>query len=64
VSGQLHSPDALLQGKEPPVAIGWETEWATELVWTWWRKGKFPTPTRNQTPQTPTVQSIASHYID
>jgi hypothetical protein len=34
VSGQLHAPAALPQGKEPLVPIGWEAGRAPELVWT------------------------------
>jgi hypothetical protein len=30
VSGQLHAPDALPPGKEPPVPIGQEAGWAPE----------------------------------
>jgi len=37
VSSQLHSPAALLPGKEPLVPIGWEAGWVLESVWTrWW----------------------------
>jgi hypothetical protein len=37
VSGQLHAPDALLPGKEPPITTGQEAGCAPEPVWTWWR---------------------------
>jgi hypothetical protein len=30
LSDQLHIPAALFPGKEPPVPIGWEAEWASE----------------------------------
>jgi len=36
VSGQLHAPAALPQGKEPLVSIVQEVGWAPELVWMWW----------------------------
>jgi len=44
-NGQLHTPAALLPGKEPPApAGGW---WAPEPVWTrWWRKNSRPLPGR------------------
>jgi hypothetical protein len=38
VSGKLHVPAALLPGKEPTVAIGWEVGWAPKSVWTISRK--------------------------
>jgi hypothetical protein len=37
VSVQLHATAASPPGKEPPVPIGWEAEWASETVWTTWR---------------------------
>jgi hypothetical protein len=33
MSGQLHTPAVLLSGKEPPVLIGEEPEWAPEPAW-------------------------------
>jgi hypothetical protein len=38
MSGQLHDPAALPPRKEPQVPIGEKTEWATEHVWTLWRR--------------------------
>jgi acyl dehydratase len=34
VSGQRHAPAALYSRGKPPVAIGQEAGWASELVWT------------------------------
>jgi hypothetical protein len=33
ISGQLHAPAALLQGKIPLAAIEWELGWMSEPVW-------------------------------
>jgi hypothetical protein len=33
--------------------------WASELLWTQWRREKFPTPNGNQTPETPIIQPVA-----
>jgi hypothetical protein len=38
VSSKLHAPTALPLGKETPVPIGWEAEWASEPVFTLWRR--------------------------
>jgi hypothetical protein len=35
VSGQLHTPAALLPWEDPLIPIGWEARWAPELVWLW-----------------------------
>jgi len=35
-------PGRFIPGKEPPVSIGYEVGWGPELVWTPWRKEKFP----------------------
>jgi hypothetical protein len=37
MSGHLHALAALSLGKEPPVPIGQEAEWAPEPVWTLWK---------------------------
>jgi hypothetical protein len=34
ISGQLHNPAALFQGKQPPLPNIQETGWASEAVWT------------------------------
>jgi hypothetical protein len=34
VCGQLHAPDTLPPGNEPPEPIGWGARWAPEPVWT------------------------------
>jgi hypothetical protein len=51
VSGQLHAPTTLppSPGERAPVSIGQEAEWASELVWTLWRKVKSLAPTGTQT---------------
>jgi len=36
MSGQLHTPAALPQGKEPLVPIGWEAGWAPGPFWMQW----------------------------
>jgi hypothetical protein len=36
-SWRFHAPAALTPGKEPPVPIGQEVEWAPVPVWTPWR---------------------------
>jgi hypothetical protein len=50
VSGQLHTQARLPPGKEPPVPIECEAGWATEPVWTLWRRGKYLAPVDNRTP--------------
>jgi hypothetical protein len=42
VSGELHAPAALPPGKEPPVPVGYDAGWATEQVWTTWRREAIP----------------------
>jgi hypothetical protein len=42
VSGQFHAPAASPPGKELPIVIGKEDEWAPGPVWTWWRREKIP----------------------
>jgi len=44
VSCQLHAQAALHRGRLP-VAIGWETAWAPEPVWTRWEDKKVPSLT-------------------
>jgi hypothetical protein len=51
VSGQL--PGRFAPGKEPPVPIGLEAEWAPKPVWTRWRREKFLVPTGNRIPIAP-----------
>jgi hypothetical protein len=41
ISIQLHAPVALTSGKKPPVPIGYEVGWASESVWTLWRREQF-----------------------
>jgi hypothetical protein len=35
---KLHASAALPPGKEPPVRVGYEAGWASEPVWTLWRR--------------------------
>jgi hypothetical protein len=53
VSGQLHAPAALPPGEEPPVPIGYEAAWATEPVWSRWRREKFLVPSSGIEPPNP-----------
>jgi len=48
VSGQLRALTTLSMGKETPVPIAQEAGWATELVWTWWWRGKIPFLARDE----------------
>jgi hypothetical protein len=38
VSGQLHTPVALLPGKKPPVPFEKNVGWIPEPVWKFWRR--------------------------
>jgi hypothetical protein len=49
VSGQPQARAALPPGKEPPVRIGWEAEWAPGPVWTLWRREKYFDPAGKRT---------------
>jgi len=49
VNGQLHTPASLPPGKDPSGPIRQEAGWATESVWTRWKREKFPSPAGNQT---------------
>jgi hypothetical protein len=60
MGGQLHTPTALPQGKEPPVSIGYEAVWAPELVWTLWKREKSCTAGN----QTRAAQPVARRYTD
>ena len=40
MSGWLHAPSALRQGKEPAVPAEDEGGWAQQPVWTLWRRQK------------------------
>jgi len=44
MSGLLHTPTSLTQGKEPSVPTAQETEWAPEVVWIQWQWEKNPCP--------------------
>jgi hypothetical protein len=61
VSGQLHTPAALLLGKEHPVPIGYEAGCAPEPVWTLWSREKSLAPAGNRTPA---FQPVAHRYAD
>jgi hypothetical protein len=61
VSGQLHATTALNLDLDPPVPIGEETGWASEPVWTLWRREKSLALARNRTLA---VRLVACRYID
>jgi hypothetical protein len=72
VSGQLQAPAAFTSGKESPVPIGQEAEWASVTQWIGgWvdprscldagEKEKYLAPAENLTPA---IQPIAHHYSD
>ena len=41
VSGQLHAPATLPQGKQPTVSTVQEARWTPEFIWMLWRGEKF-----------------------
>jgi hypothetical protein len=62
VSGQCHLPACSLPpGKEPPVHIGQEAGWASQLVWT---QRLEETSFASAGDRTPIVQSVVRHYTD
>jgi hypothetical protein len=60
VSSQRHSPAALPPGKEAQVPIGQDTVWASELVWTLWRRKKFVGSAGNRNPAVQSAVFIPS----
>jgi hypothetical protein len=60
VSGKLHALVALHPGKEPPVLIGEKAGWASEPVWSLWRRDQSSTAGN----RTPAFQLVASRYTD
>jgi hypothetical protein len=64
VSGQLHAPAALPQGKQLPLAIVYEAAWAQEQVWMLWRREKSLSHTENRTPIPRSCSPLLSRYID
>jgi hypothetical protein len=52
VSSQHHTPAALLTRKGHLVPNEWETGWAPELVWMFWKRQSL-VPTKNQTTAQP-----------
>jgi hypothetical protein len=50
VSGYIQTLSGLIPGKEPRVPIEYESQWASEPVWTLWTSEKSLALTRNQTP--------------
>jgi hypothetical protein len=52
---------ALPLGIGPPVPIGYEAGWASELVWTQRLEGKSCTSAGDRTP---VVQSVVRYYTD
>jgi hypothetical protein len=64
VSGQRHSPAALLPpDKGPPAPFVQEAGWAPEPVWTH-RIEENPLPRRRSNPDRPVVQPVVRHYTD
>jgi hypothetical protein len=63
VSSQVHANAALPLEKEPPVPIGWEAGWATEPVWTLWRR-EHCWPYWDLNSDTSVFQPVASRYTD
>jgi hypothetical protein len=63
VSGQLHAPNVLPRGKEPPVPIGKGAGWAPEPIWTMWRRENYG-PYRGSNSGPSAVQPVASRYTD
>jgi hypothetical protein len=60
VSGQRHAPAALYpQRKDPPVPVGQEAGWASELVWTQRLQKKSFAFAGDRTP---VFQSVVRHY--
>jgi hypothetical protein len=61
VSGQLQTVTTLPPLYELPVLIGYEADWASDPVWTLWRREESLVPDGNRTL---TVQPIAHLYTD
>jgi hypothetical protein len=63
VSGQIHAPVALPQGKEPPLPIGQEVGWTPEPVcMTCTRENSWPY--RDSNSDSSVVQTVASSAIE
>jgi hypothetical protein len=60
VNGQLHAPATLPPGKSPPVPIEYEAGWASESVWTQWRRER----SSHAANQTRAVHPVTRRYID
>jgi hypothetical protein len=62
MSGQRHDPAALYhQGEGPPVPIGQEAGWASQLVWTQRIEEKCFASAGDRTP---VVQFVVRYYTD
>jgi hypothetical protein len=61
VSGQFHASACLLPSKESPVAIGWESGWTPEAVWTLWSREVFLATAGNRASA---IQAVAPPTTD
>jgi hypothetical protein len=52
VSSQAHAPAALVSGKEQPLHIRYEADWAPGPVWELWRREESLALVGNPTPST------------
>jgi hypothetical protein len=61
VSGQLQAPTALPPRKETTVPTEYEAGWASEPVWTLWRRENYLALAGNRTP---VVQPVARRHTE
>jgi hypothetical protein len=63
VNGQLHATAALPLAKEPRVPVGYEDGWASDPVWTKWRR-ENSSPYWDSNSNLSVAQPVASRYTD